>query len=433
MPRVALIGAGSRVFTQRVVSDLVRFFGDQVEFHLVDTDPQKLALAEQLVGRILTEAAQHSPIKAFVDAHGALGGCDYVVNTINVGGRVAWMKDVEIPAKYGVRQTVADTLGIGGIFRALRTMPQVVELCRIMEAEAPQAMLLNYANPMTMVMLSVFRKTSVKALGLCHSVPSTAKRLARYLELDVEDLEWQCAGINHQAWFTQLASHGEDLYPLLRSRLMALYDQDPVRFELMRKFGCFPSESSTHAAEYVGYFLPRDQWLKRLNLVPGQFQQESVDSLVAFTGLLEQKDPVYLPDFSVEYAPQVIHSLETGHERVVAANVENTGLIDNLPRTAVVEVPTLIQGHRILPSYVGALPEGLAALNRQSISVQELTVQAFLEQSREALYHAAFLDPNLSHTLDIDQIVHLVDELIEVHASYLPPLRPSWSRSLPLA
>ncbi|PSR22429.1 MAG: alpha-glucosidase/alpha-galactosidase [Sulfobacillus acidophilus] len=430
--RVVLIGAGSRVFTRRLVSDLTRYFQDDVEFNLVDIDPDRLALARQLAIRIREEAHCQPAVQAFSELVPALEGCDYVINSINVGGRPAWTKDFEIPARYGVKQTVADTLGIGGIMRGLRTIPEVLKICAQIEKYAPHAMFLNYTNPMAMVMMAVYRSSSLTAVGLCHSIPATANQLAHYLEIDPQELEWRAAGINHQAWFLQLTYHGQDQYPVLRQRFATIYDQDPTRFELMRKFGYFPSESSPHSAEYVSYFLPRKDWVGRLNLVPRAFLDQP-PTIAAIETLVQQSEAVYLPDLSIEYAPKLIHSLETGEIRMMAVNVPNTGLIANLPRSAVVEVPALIQGHQICPTYIGELPVALAALNRQGIAVQELTVQAVLQKDREAVYEAAFLDPNLSTTLDLDQTVHLVDDLLEAHEAYLPPLAASWSVSLPLA
>ncbi len=432
MPKVALVGAGSRVFTRRLVSDLTRFFGNDVEIRLIDIDPEKLQWAERLALRIREEAHCLPLVKAFSERRPAFESCDYVINAINVGGRVAWSRDFEIPARYGVRQTVADTLGIGGIMRALRTIPEVLKIARDLEAVAPRARLLNYTNPMSMVMLALFKTSSLPALGLCHSVPATAKQLAHYLDMDLAELEWQAAGINHQSWFLQLSRHGQDLYPTLRQRLPRIYEQDRVRFEIMRRFGYFSSESSSHAAEYVSYFLPRDPWMQRLHLVPREFLDQP-GSLAEIATLLEQPEPVYLPEFSIEYAPQVIHSLETGTVRVIEVNVPNTGLIANLPASAIVEVPALVQGHQVLPTSVGKLPEALAALNRQGIAVQQLTIEGVLERRRESIYQAAFLDPNLSTTLDLDQIVSLTDELLAAHAGYIPPLELSWGRDVPLA
>ncbi len=430
--RVVLIGAGSRVFTRRLVSDLTRYFQNEVEFNLVDIDSNKLPLAQKLALRIREEAHCQPSVQAFTELEPALNAADYVINSVNVGGRAAWTQDFEIPARYGVRQTVADTLGIGGIMRGLRTIPEVVRICQQIERRAPHAILLNYTNPMAMVMMAVYRTSGLTAFGLCHSIPATVHQLAQYLEINADEIEWQAAGINHQAWFIQLTHHGRDLYPALRRRFPMVYDQDPTRFELMRKFGYFPSESSPHSAEYVNYFLPHEQWINRLHLVPRDFLDHT-PTLAAIETLVEQSEPVYLPNLSIEYAPQMIHSRETGKLRVMAINVINTGLISNLPRSAVVEIPAVVHGHHTWPTHVGALPEALAALNRQGIAVQELTVQAVLEQNREAVYEAAFLDPNLSTTLDLDQIVHLVNDLLEAHAAYLPPLAASWSVSLPLA
>ncbi len=438
MPTVAMVGAGSRVFTRRLVSDLSRLFADDVSFRLIDIDGTRLAAALAIAERIRAEAGLKPNLAATDDMHkGLAGGADYVVTAVSVGGREAVSRDIDIPARYGLRQTFGDTLGIGGVMRALRTIPVVLNLCRAVQDEAPNARVLNYTNPMSMVVMAVTRALGMPVTGLCHSIPVTAATLAGYLDVAEEELAWLAAGINHQAWFLELRQRGQDLYPRLRERWPELRPLDPVRFEIMRKFGYFPSESSPHSAEYVAFFMRSDRLVADLRIpVARILDPEFVDampSVVELREAMERGETMSLPELSHESAPRLIHSIETGTPRVIYVNVPNTGLIPNLPGSAVVEVPAVVTRDALLPGHVGPIPASLAGLNSQGIAVQQLTVEGLLERRREAIHAACMLDPNLSATLDVDDIVHLTDELIDAHGPLIPPLERTWSKALPLA
>ena len=332
--------------------------------------------------------------------------------------------DHEIPARYGIHQVIGDTLGIGGISRAARTIPVVLEIARDMESLCPGALLLNYANPMSMVTWAVYRATSVPVVGLCHSIYWTSVQLAEYIGAPFEEITFDGAGINHQAWILRFERSGQDAYPALREAMERpeIWRQDPVRFEMFRRLGYFVTESSYHNAEYTGYFLKRPDLIERFQVPVGFYLkelehlarefEETYDALLAGRPLPIEPSP--------EYAPQIIHSMETGQVRKIYGNVENTGLIENLPQGCCVEVPCVIDETGVHPCYVGELPPHLAAINRVSVNVQELTVRAVLEGRREYLYHAAMLDPLVSALLDLDQVWALVDELLEAHRQYVP-------------
>ena len=365
------------------------------------------------------------PIVASTDCAEAVRGCDYVVNTVQVGGKKATVVDFDIPEKFGVRQTIADTHGIGGISRALRTLPAVLEITSTVADHAPDAYLLNYTNPMAMVVMGIERTGFPHYVGLCHGTEHTAADIASYLDLDqTEQLTWQAAGINHMTWFLRLDVHGEDMYPRLREfagTVDVKQHPDGIRLELLRRFGYFVSESSVHNAEYYPWFLRQGaegethgvrvrEYLYRLDDLEQQFEAESV----ALTGAGRSS----LPPQSTEYAPRVIAALESGASYRFMGNVVNSGeVISNLPDDSCVEVPCFVDGGSIIAGSVGRLPEQCAALNRCQVNVQLLTVAGIVDRSRDTIYQAAFLDPLLSSQLTLDEITNLVDELIAAHGN----------------
>lgn len=426
MAEVAIVGAGSMQFTQQVVSDLMRAPATQdVAFSLMDVDEERLALSERLVHRIQGEVGGRGRVRASRELETALTGVDFCLNEIQVGGMTATQLDFDVPAAYGIRQTIGDTLGIGGISRALRTIPVVVDIARTLRRVAPDAWLLNYTNPMAMVMWAVAVEVpEVTAVGLCHSAEYTARALAGYLEVPFAELDWMSAGINHMAWLLKLGHRGEDLYPRLRelARDPAVFAQDPVRFELLRLFGRFVTESSEHNAEYVPYFLPHDDEVDRLHIPVGEYLRRSRNSLLKFDdlkGRVREPGSLMVPA-SPEYAPRIVAARITGDPLVFYGNVPNRGAIANLPPDALVEVPCLVEADAIWPTQIGTLPPGPAALNRQAIGVQELTVRAALRGDRDLLYQAAALDPLLATRLRLGEIVRLVDALLVAQRSWLP-------------
>jgi alpha-galactosidase len=423
MAKIAIVGAGSLVFTRTVIGDLLQQESTAgSEVHLVDIDPDRLAAARQAVVHLSERAGRPLRVEASTDSATGVRGCDYVINTIQVGGKAATVVDFDIPEKFGLRQTIADTHGIGGISRAMRTLPPVMDICRAVADNAPDAWFLNYTNPMAMVVMAIARSQGLKHVGLCHGTEHTVSAVAGYLGVEHSALAWQAAGINHMTWLLSLAVQGRDVYPDLR-RWGAGVDlsthEDAVRVEIMRRFGYFVSESSVHNAEYFPWFLRPGQeppsgvrvreYIFRLDDLERDFQAEQA-SWSGEGGALSPQ--------SEEYAPRVIGALESGATYKFMGNVANTqGLVANLPAGSCVEVPCFVDGGAVVPGMVGEIPEQCAALNRAAINVQLLTVAGVLEHSREAMYHAALLDPLVTSQLSMDETVAMVDELIDAHGN----------------
>lgn len=422
MTKIAIVGAGSLVFTRTVVSDLLQQEATVgCEIHLVDVDADRLRAAEQAVLQLGARAGRKLSVLATVDLRQGVSGSDYVINTIQVGGRAATLIDFELPEKHGVRQTIADTHGIGGISRAMRTIPAVLEIARTVAEAAPRAVLLNYTNPMAMVVMALDRAAPLPHVGLCHGTEHTISAAAGYLQIERSAIAWQAAGINHMTWVLALSASGRDLYPALRAygreADLSTHD-DAVRLELLRRFGYYVSESSVHNAEYYPWFLragvdpPKGvrvrEYLYRLDDLERDFAAEA-----AVAASLASAP---LPPQSEEYAPRVIAALEANETYRFMGNVSNSpGLVTNLPSDCCVEIPCFADGGAIVPGAPGRLPEACAALNRAPVEVQLLTVQGILERRKEAIYQAALIDPLLSAQLTIDETVTLVDELIEAH------------------
>ena len=424
--RITMIGAGSATFARMLLGDILSYPELQdCEVVLYDIDAERLATAEGVARATAAEAGAHPTIVAKPELRAALDGADYVINMIAVGGHAATVIDYEVPLRHGVRQTIGDTLGIGGIFRALRSIPVMTEIGDTMAEVCPDAWLLNYTNPMAMLCWATYRGSRQKrVVGLCHSVQNTTRQLAEYVGVPFEETTFLGAGVNHQAWILRFERDGENLYPLLDEVIA----RDPemrrkVRVEMYRRLGFFPTESSEHSAEYLPWFLKHDSEIERVRLDLGYYVRESEENLAEYHSVRDALAAgKTLPiEESIEYAPQIIHSLETGMARVVYGNVENTGLIENLPRGACVEVPCAVDGSGLHPVYVGELPPQCAALNRTFLNVAELTVLAALEGRRDHIVQAAMLDPNTAATLTLDGIDRLVADMLEAHADRLPP------------
>lgn len=426
MARVAIVGAGSLVFTRKVVSDLLQQEPTaDAGISLVDIDGGRLAAAKAAVELVAARARRKVDVAATTDVRAGVRGCDYVLNTIQVGGREATALDFDIPEKFGVRQTIADTHGIGAISRALRTIPPALEIARAVADEAPGAWLLNYTNPMAMVVMALSRAGHERLVGLCHGTEHTVATIAGYLGVeDPSSLSWQAAGINHMTWILSLSLGGRDLYPELRAYAAAADLQvhdDAVRLELLRRFGYFVSESSVHSAEYFPWFLrpgkkpPHGvrvrEYLYRLDDLERDFAAErEAAARGEVAGPLEPR--------SEEYAPRVIEAIEAGSTYRFMGNVVNSrAMVSNLPDDSCVEVPCFVDAREIVPGAVGRLPEQCAALNRTAINVQLLTVTGVLEHRKELVRQAALLDPLVSAQLSTDETVALVDELIEAHGN----------------
>lgn len=426
MTKVAIVGAGSLVFTRALVNDLLQQEATaDAEIHLVDIDGQRLGQALEAVEALVRGSGRSMPVVATTDCAQGVRGCSYVVNTIQVGGKVATLVDFDLPEKFGVRQTIADTHGIGGISRALRTLPPVLEIAAAVAEHAPNAYLLNYTNPMAMVVMGLAGAGFSRHVGLCHGTEHTALDIARHLGLDdTERLTWQAAGINHMTWFLKLDVRGEDVYPRLREFAAAVdVDKHPdgIRLELLRRFGYFVSESSVHNAEYYPWFLRPGaetethgvrvrEYIYRLDELEQEFEAER-SSLAGGRSLS-------LGPQTTEYAPRLIAALESGGPYRFMGNVVNSAeMISNLPAEACVEVPCFVDGGAIVAGSVGRLPKACAALNRWQVNVQLLAVEGILSHNRDLIYQAAFLDPVLSSQLTLDEITRLVDELIAAHGN----------------
>lgn len=433
MTKITFIGAGSTIFAKNVLGDamLTPSLADS-HIALYDIDEKRLRESEAMLKTINKNANQNrAAIQVYHDRKEALRDADFVVNAIQVGGyKPSTIIDFEIPKKYGLRQTIGDTMGIGGIFRTLRTLPVMLEFAREMEEVCPNAWLLNYTNPMAMLTMGVLKATSIKTVGLCHSVQVCVPELFEYLgikeQYDLADFQWKIAGINHMAFLLEITKDGEDFYPTIRQLAEEKENphRDSVRFELMKRFGYYITESSEHNAEYHPYFIkskypelidelgiPLDEYLTRCE---NQIRDwETMREDIVDNGDLTHKR-------SREYASYIMDAIKTGNPTVIAGNVLNKGLITNLPEDVCVEVPCLVDKNGIQPTYVGALPTQLAALNRTNINVQELTVEAALTLEKDKIYQAAYLDPHLSSELSLADITQLVDDLIEAHGDYLP-------------
>nr|WP_315201703.1 alpha-glucosidase/alpha-galactosidase [uncultured Albidiferax sp.] len=460
--KITLIGAGSIVFTRNLLGDIFSYpeLAD-CEVALHDIDEHRLRLAEMVAQRRAAALGVKPLITASTDRRRALDGAQFVISTIQVGGyKPATVTDFEIPKKFGLEQTIGDTLGIGGIMRGLRTIPVQLAMLKDMEDVcAPGAIHLNYVNPMAMITWALNQASKrIPTVGLCHSVQHTAHELAHDLGIPAEEIDYTCAGINHMSFYTKFEHKGVDLYPRLRQ----IYadgeapDWNRVRYEMLHQLGHFPTESSEHFAEYVPWFIKkgREDLLAKYNIpldeYPGrcqifehawpyierELQAPGTQDVQALKAELEAANIHVMPrniteaarlleglnavNRSVEYGGQIIHSMVSGTPRVVYGNVLNHHLIDNLPQGCAVEVPCLVDANGVQPTRVGKLPIQLAALMRTNVNVQELVVAAITEQQREHVYHAAMLDPHTAAVLDLSQIRAMVDELLVAHRAFLP-------------
>jgi alpha-galactosidase len=426
MVSIAFIGAGSVVFTRQLVADILRFpelTGARLVLH--DIDPERLDVAEATARQVDRQLGGRATVVATADRRAALDGADFVVNMIQVGGVGATITDLEIPARHGLRQTIGDTTGVGGIFRALRTFPVLTALAADMRELCPDAWLLNYTNPMAMNVwwLSVVAP-ELKVAGLCHSVYWTAHDLAELVGVPVEETRFRAAGVNHQAWLLEWEHQGKDLYPVLRDRIRT----DPelerrVRVEMFRRLGYYPTETSEHSSEYLSWFLRSDAQIERYRLQPLEYvgiSRENLAELDRARKTLAAGGELELEEGASEYAPQIIHSMVTGTRREVHVNVPNRGLIDNLGQDAVVEVPAVVDGSGITPVPMGALPIQCAAVNQAYVSVGRLTVEAARTGDPLLVRQAALMDPNTASTLTPEQVWALCDELTAAHGDLLP-------------
>ncbi|QIZ97431.1 alpha-galactosidase [Leifsonia sp. PS1209] len=426
MPQIVFLGAGSVVFTRQLLADLYRF-DDLPTLRIVlhDIDEERLEVARGTAEQVAARFGRETEIVATLDRRAALAGADFVINMIQVGGIAATRVDLEVPAAAGLLQTIGDTTGVGGVFRGLRTFPVLSGIAADMTELCPDAWFLNYTNPMAMNVwwMSVVAP-GIKTVGLCHSVYWTVHDLCELIGLPMEGTHYRAAGVNHQAWLVEWSRDGEDLYPLLRAAI----EKDPellrrVRVEIFRRIGFYPTETSEHSSEYLDWFLRSPEQIERFRLRPLEYigiSEENVAEFEHAKAALAVGDDLELEEGAAEYAPQVIHSILTGTERIIHANVVNRGLIDNLPEGAVVEVPSRVDADGVHPLPFGAIPVQGAALNRTYLSVAELAIEAAKTGDPELVRRAVLTDPNASSSLTPEQIWELCDELTARHASFLP-------------
>ena len=436
MPKICLIGAGSTVFAQNILSDVLSSPElSDCRIALFDIDPERLATSTVMTRRICHALGlRDDAITATTDRRAALLGADFVILMMQVGGyKPATVTDFDIPKLFGLRQTIADTLGTGGIFRALRTIPVVLDIARDMRELCPNALMMNYVNPMAMISWAMAEAMpDINYVGLCHSVQDTSEFLARTLGESIADIDFLCAGLNHVAFFLKFEKRHadgrrEDLYPRLRE-LAGSGDyprHEGVRFEVMKRFGHFVTESSIHFAEYTPWFIkrgrndllqkfhvPLDEYITRCERQIAEWHQLRSD-------LEDESKPMEVCR-SNEYAAAIIQSCVTGKSSLIYGNVRNNGLIDNLPANAAVEVACHVDRNGIQPIRVGKVPVQLAAIMRSNINVQELAVSAALSGRKDHIVHAAAMDPHTGAELSLDEIATLVDQLIEAHGKFLP-------------
>ena len=403
----------------------------------MDIDAARLETARLMADRLVVKLGAKAKIEATLDRRKAISGAHYVICTIQVGGyKPGTVIDFAIPRKYGVLQTIGDTLGVGGVFRGLRTIPRILEIARdIADVGAPGCCLLNYTNPMAMLCMAVDKSIGIPTMGLCHSVQGTSQQLANYLGLDMRHITYRVAGINHMAFFLEYKYRGQDVYPLLFALLNnSKFSHDKVRFEMMRRLGYFVTESSEHQSEYSPYFIhhgqdtiknfdiPIDEYLRRCESIIATWKRTESE-------LIGTDGDIAINEKTHEYGSYIIHSMETNTPRVIYGNVPNTRLITNLPERCCVELPVLVDRQGIQPTHIGDIPPQLAAICRTNINVQELTVAAALSGKREHIYHAVMSDPHTAASLPLDGIWAMCDDLIEAHQkaglldNYIPTIK----------
>ena len=444
-PKITFIGAGSTVFMKNIVGDVLQrpaLAGATIA--LMDISAKRLEESEIVASKLIQTLGVPAKVETYSDQRAALDGADFVVVSFQIGGyEPATVTDFDIPKKYGLRQTIADTLGVGGIMRGIRTVPHLWKICEDMLEVCPNAVMLQYVNPMAINTWAIAEKyPSIKQVGLCHSVQGTAMELAHDLDIPYEKIRYRSAGINHMAFylnFEEIMEDGSyrDLYPDL---IMAYAEgrapkpgwnprcPNKVRYEMLNKLGYFVTESSEHFSEYTPWFIKRDRpdLIEKFGIPLDEYPVRCVEQIARWE---KEADEYRKADrievkASKEYASAIINSVVTGEPSVIYGNVRNSGLITSLPEGCAVEVPCLVDNNGIQPTHIGKLPPQLTAIMRTNINVQELTVRALIDENKENIYHAAMMDPHAGAELDLNQIWDLMDDLIVAHDDFLP----DWAR-----
>ena len=448
MIKLTIIGAGSSVFTKNIVTDLLTIDKFKtMHIALMDINEERLKISHELISAVAQKLNAKPTIETFTNRKESLKDADFVQSTIQVGGyKPSTVIDFEIPKEFGLKQTIADTLGIGGIMRGLRTIPILLDIAKDIMEICPKALWLQYVNPMCSNMIAINNSfPEIKTLGLCHSVQGTAEMLADDLGEKIEDIDYLCAGINHMAFYQifKKKSNNQDLYPKLkiladkiindeeissRSREKTDYSNkvlhEKVRYEILKRFGYFVTESSEHFAEYVPWFIKKNRQdvIDKYKIPINEYIDRCEISNKIWNELENNINSIHNEPLrrSNEYASYIMDGITNNNDITINANIMNDGLIDNLPSNSCVEVPCLINSSGYTPKKIGKLPEHLAALMRTNINVQILTAEAAITKKREHIYHAALLDPLTAANLTIDEIYSMTDKLIEAHGDYLP-------------
>jgi alpha-galactosidase len=435
--RITFIGAGSFGFTRTLVRDLLThpLLADAT-LSLMDIDPERLSYIERAVKRIVKEGKYPAKVEATRDRRKALEGADAVLCTILAGALDVWRHDIEIPKAHGININIGDTRGPSGIFRALRTIPVMLDICRDIQQVAPRALLLNYTNPMAMLCRAMQRETKVAVTGLCHSVQGTAMMLAKWIGVPYDEVDYVCAGINHQAWYLTYRRGGEDLYPRLRAAVEKpeFYQEEIVRNEMFKHLGYYVTESSGHNSEYNAWFRKRPDLIEKYcthgtGWNPGLYgyildeygkrEKTWKDEIVKW---LDDPKPLDLKR-GHEYAASIINARLGGEPFRFNGNVANRGLIDNLPREACVEVPVYADRQGFNPVHVGSLPPQCAALNNTSVAVEEMAVDAAITGNPTEVFHAVCYDPLTSAVLSLEEIRTMTAEMLEKNRAHLPTFK----------
>ena len=445
-PIVTFIGAGSAVFAKNIAGDILsRPALAAAEIRLMDINPERLSESEIIVGKLAQTLGGKATIKTYSNQRRALEGADFVVCCFQVGGYdPCTITDFEVPKKFGLRQTIADTLGIGGIMRGIRTVPVLWSICEDMMQVAPNAIMMQYVNPMAINTWAIAAKyPKIRQVGLCHSVQGTAFELARDLDIPVEEIRYRAGGINHMAFYLtfehrQADGSYKDLYPALKlgyreGRFPKPSHWNPrcpnkVRYEMLTRLGYFVTESSEHFAEYTPWFIKRDRpdLIEKFGIPLDEYPVRCIEQIARWkkeAAMLKTANAIEVKE-SHEYASQIVNSVVTGEPSVIYGNHGNKGYIPQLPEGCAVEVPTLVDHMGLQPTVVTDIPPQLIALMRTNINVQDLTVQALLTENPEHIYHAAMLDPHTGAELDLQQIWDLTHDLLEAHGTWLP----EWAR-----
>lgn len=445
-PKIAFIGAGSTVFMKNIVGDVLqRPALSGATIALMDINPQRLEESAVVVNKLISTLGVQAKAETYSDQKKALANADFVVVAFQIGGyEPCTVTDFEVPKKYGLRQTIADTLGVGGIMRGLRTVPHLWKICEDMRAVCPNAIMLQYVNPMAINTWAIAEKyPDIKQVGLCHSVQGTAMELAHDLDIPYEEIRYRSAGINHMAFFLTFEHRQKDgsyrnLYPDLHRAYREGRAPKPgwnprcpnkVRYEMLKRLGYFVTESSEHFAEYTPYFIKegREDLIEKFGIPLDEYPKRCIEQIERWKGQADayrSADKIEV-ESSKEYASSIINSVWTGEPSVIYGNLRNNGCITSLPENCAAEVPCLVDASGIQPTFIGDLPPQLTALMRTNINVQELTVHALMTENREHIYHAAMMDPHTAAELDLDQIWSLVDDLLDAHDTWLP----DWARS----